>query len=127
MKWKISLAMLAFALLAGTVSFAAAQDRRYDDDDGYRSQRYDSDDYRHDFREGGKRAWEFGYQDGIEVAREDSGRGKRFNPYPRGHNHRDRGYGPEFGSLHEYRENYTRAYHQGYEHGYQSNGSGYYR
>jgi hypothetical protein len=131
MKRKLSLAALAFAVFAGTIGLATAQDgRSYDrDDDRYYHRDYDRDDYRydrdhdrHEFREGIQTAHQLGYQDGMQVGREDSWRGKRFNPSPRGHNHADSGYQREFGSRHEYREQYARAYHEGYEHGYQSNG-----
>jgi hypothetical protein len=133
MKRKLTLTALAFAVLTCTIGVAGAQDgRRYDDDD-YRYHRdYDRDDYRgdyrHDFREGMSVAYNLGYRDGIQVAREDSWRGKPFNPYPRGRNHADHGYRDEFGSLHEYREHYSQAYHEGYERGYQGDyGRGYYR
>ena len=130
MNRKLTLIALVGTFLASTIGYAAAQDgRRYDDDDYYRYHRdYDRDDYRHDFREGLEAAREFGYQDGREVAREDSWRGKRFNPNPRGHNHADRGYRPEFGSVHEYREHYARAYHEAYESNYRDyDRRGYYR
>jgi hypothetical protein len=130
MKRTLSLAALAFAVFAGTIGYAAAQDGRYYDDDDYRNyHRYDRDDYRHEFREGRQAARDFGYQDGMYVGQQDSFRGKRFNPSPRGHNRADHGYSREFGSLHEYREQYARAYHEGYEHGYGNSyrGYGYYR
>lgn len=127
MKRKLTLAALAFAVFAGTIGYATAQDGRYNDrdDDGYYHRDYDRGDYRHDFRDGMQAARNFGYQDGMQVGREDSWRGKRFNAYPRGHNHADSGYRREFGNLHEYREHYAQAYHEGYEHGYQSNARGY--
>lgn len=128
MKRKLSFAALAFAVFAGTIGLAAAQDGRYDRDDDYYHRGYDRDDYRydrdydrHEFREGMRAAREIGYQDGEQTAREDSWHGKRFNPWPRGRNHTDHGYRREFGSKHEYREAYSQAYHEGYEHGYQSN------
>jgi hypothetical protein len=129
MKRKLTLAALAFAVFAGTIGYAAAQDRRYYDDDDYRYHRdYDHDGYRHDFREGMQRAGDIGYQDGMQVAREDSWHGKPFNPYPRGRYRSGRGYRDEFGDRHEYVEHYSRAYHEGYERGYQNNnGRGYYR
>ena len=131
MKRKVTLAALTFAFIAGTIGYSAAQDRRYSDDDDYRYQRSydrDGDRYRHEFREGRRAARELGYQDGAQVAREDSWSGKRFNPYPRGHNHADRGYSREFGSRHEYREHYTEAYREGYESAYQGyDRRGYYR
>ena len=137
MKRKLTLIALAFAVLTCTISFASAQDgRRYDDDD-YRYHRdydhrdYDRDNYRGDYRhdrQGMHVAYDVGYQDGLQVAREDSWRRKPFNAYPRGHNHADRGYQDDFGSRREYRERYAQAYHEGYEHGYQGDyGRGYYR
>jgi len=133
MKRKLTVITLAWAVLTCTIGVASAQDgRRYDDDD-YRYHRgYDRDDdrgdYRQHFREGIRIAYNVGYQDGMQVAREDSWRGKPFNPYPRGHNHADRGYRDEFGSLRDYREHYAQAYHEGYERAYQGDyGHGYYR
>jgi hypothetical protein len=129
MKRKLTLAALAFAVF--TIGYAAAQDRRYYDDGDYRYHRdydRDGDGYRHEFREGIRAARDMGYQDGARIAREDSWSGKRFNPYPRGHNHADRGYSREFGSLHEYREHYTQAYREGYSGAYQGyDRRGYYR
>ena len=130
MKHTFSVLALVFAVLAGTVGYASAQEGRYDDRDDYRYQRdYDHDSYHRDFREARQTAREIGYQDGMQVAREDSWRGKPFNPNPRGHNHADRGYEREFGSLHEYREHYARAYYDGYSRAYQDHRDrdGYYR
>lgn len=134
MKRKFGLAALAVVVFAGTMGYAAAQDGRYDQDgrsydrDDYRYQRdYDRDDHHGEFREGLHTARDVGYQDGVQTAREDSWRGKPFNPYPRGRNHADRGYERDFGSLHEYREHYTRAYYDGYSRGYQDQRGGYYR
>jgi len=132
MKSKLTLAALAFAVCAGTIGYASAQDYRYYDRDDYGYQRsYDHDRYRdgnrYDFREGMHTAREIGYRDGAQVAREDSWRGKPFNPNPRGHNHADRGYEREFGSRHEYREQYAQAYYDGYSRAYQGYRNGYYR
>jgi hypothetical protein len=132
MKSKLTLAALAFAVFAGTIGYATAQDDRYYDRDDYRYQRsYDHDGYRdgnrYDFREGIHTAREIGYQDGVQVAREDSWRGKPFNPHPRGSNHADRGYEREFGSRHEYREQYAQSYYDGYSRAYQGYRNGYYR
>lgn len=129
MKRKLSLAALAFAVFAGTIGYAAAQDYGYYDRDDSRYHRdYDRDDYQHyDLREGMHSAREIGFQDGTQTAREDSWRGKPFNPYPRGHNHATRGYEREFGSAHEYREQYAQAYYDGYSRAYQRNRNGYYR
>jgi hypothetical protein len=116
MKINFKATALALALMTGTVGYAAAQNWGYHDRDDYR---YDRDDYRgydrgYDFRAGMHEAREHGFQDGAQVAREDVWRGKPFNPNPRGHNHCDNGYSRGFGSLHEYREHYAEAYHQGY-------------
>ena len=72
----LTLAALAFAVLAGTIGRAAAQDYRYYDRDDYRYHRgYDRDGDRHyDFREGMQTARQIGFQDGAQVAREDSWR-----------------------------------------------------
>lgn len=66
---------------------------------------------------GGRRtARETGYHDGRSVAQEDRERGKPFNPNPRGkYDGRDHGYRREFGDKNEYREQYSRAYREGYE------------
>ncbi len=118
--------VLTLALaLAGTTGIAAAQDYRY----------YDRDDYgyynRGDWHDGMRAARQFGWQDGSQVAREDMWRGKPFNPNPRGpYDDADHGYRREFGSIHEYREHYTRAYRDAYANAFRSNGyynRGYYR
>jgi hypothetical protein len=125
MRNTLTIAALSFAVFAGTVSLATAQDGRYDRDDDYQ---YHRDDYdRHDFRDGLQSARQIGYQDGMQVAREDSRRGKPYNPNPRGHNRADRGYEREFGSLQEYREYYSRAYSEGYSRGYHGYSNGYNR
>jgi hypothetical protein len=129
MNRKLTLITLVGAFLTSTIGYATAQDgRRYDNDDYRYQHNYDRDDYRHDFRQGMRLAQDLGYRDGREVAREDSWRGKPFNPNPRGHNHADRGYRREFGSRHEYREQYAQAYHEGYESSYRDDDRrGYYR
>jgi hypothetical protein len=131
-----TLAMLG-TMLAGTVGFAAAQDGRYYDSDDYRydNRAYDNNDYgynnryynRESFWHGMHEAREFGFRDGAAVAREDSYRGKPFNPNPRGrYDDADHGYRHEFGSKHEYREHYIEAYREGYQRSYRGYG-GYYR
>jgi hypothetical protein len=122
MNIKLRLATLAFAVVAGTVGYASAQDYGYGRDD-YRYDRnsryYDRDDYRYDsFRRGMNIARERGFYDGEETARKDMWRGKRYNPYPRGHT--DRGYRHEFGDKHEYREYYSDGYREGYMRAYRS-------
>ena len=122
MKTKFRLAALALAIVAGSASYAAAQDYRYDDRDDNRyfdrddDRYYDRDGYRYqNFRRGMHVAREVGFRDGAEVAREDMWRGKRFNPNPRGRfDDADHGYRHEFGSKHEYREHYAEAYREGY-------------
>lgn len=112
MKGKLRSALLACAVLAGLVGYAAAQNPYYDGDD----RRYYHDDDRYDsFRRGMHVAREMGFHDGAQVAREDVWRGKPFNPRPRGrYDDADHGYRPEFGSLHEYREHYADAYREAY-------------
>ena len=115
MKRKLSLAALVFAMFAGTVGYAAAQDWRYGDRDDNRY--YDRDDYRYgNFHRGMEVAREVGFNDGRQTARADLYYGKPFNPNPRGRlDDADHGYRHEFGSKHEYREHYTEAYREGYE------------
>jgi len=112
MNRKLRLAALAFAFMTSTVAIAAAQNWGYDRDDnrGYRYERYDRDDY----GRGMQVARSIGFEDGEQIAREDIWHRKPFNPYPRGRNHADRGYARDFGSIQEYREQYARAYQQGY-------------
>jgi hypothetical protein len=113
MNRKLRLAALAIAVFTGMVGIAAAQNWGYydrDDDRNYRYERYDRDD----FGRGVQVARSIGFEDGEQVAREDIWHRKPFNPYPRGHNHADRGYARDFGSIQEYREQYARAYQRGY-------------
>jgi hypothetical protein len=87
------------------------------DDDGYRRyERYrDSDDWG-GFRRGRQVAFDFGFQDGSSVAREDLRRGKPYNSNPRGkYEDRDAGYRREFGDRNAYRAEYSRGYSEGYE------------
>ena len=149
MKNQLRLAALAFAVVAGSAGYAAAQDYRYDDrDDNRYDQRdnsryvdrddnryydrddnryYDRDGYRYDrFRRGMHVAREVGFRDGAQVAREDMWRGKRFNPNPRGrYDDADHGYRHQFGNKREYRERYSEAYREGYMNTFR--GYGYYR
>lgn len=103
-------ALIAFAFLASTLGLAAAQDYRYYDRGDYNSYRSDRDD----FRRGMQVARSIGFEDGEQQARTDILQRKPFNPYPRGHNHSDRGYARDFGNIEQYRENYSQAYNQGY-------------
>lgn len=118
---KLRLALVACAFLAGSVGIAAAQNNwgyyDRDDDRGYRYERYnryDRYDRDDDFEKGMQVARSIGFEDGEQIAREDIWHRKPFNPYPRGHNHADRGYARDFGNIQEYREQYARAYQQGY-------------
>lgn len=70
------------------------------------------------YRNQGGSAYRYGYQDGIEVGRSDYERHKDFNPRPRGNNHADRGYRPEFGDIHSYKDQYSDGYRAGYESSY---------
>ena len=112
-------ALMAAAFLAGTIGVAAAQDGRYYDHDSY--YRSDGDD----FHRGMQVARSIGFEDGEQVAREDTWHRKPFNPYPRGHNHADRGYARDFGSIQDYRATYAEAYRDGYSRAFQR--GGYYR
>jgi hypothetical protein len=143
MNKKIRMAALAFAVLTGTVGFAAAQDYGYDNRDRDDGRYYDADDYRYenrsydrdnrygDWHQEMHAARSFGFRDGAQVAREDTSRGKPFNSNPRGRfDDADHGYNRSFGDRHEYREHYTEAYRQGYQsayRGYGRYGNGYYR
>lgn len=126
MKRKLSMAALIFAMFAGTVGYAAAQDWRYGDRDDNRYYS-DRDDYRFDnFRRGMDVARDVGFNDGVQTARADIWNGKPFNPNPRGRlDDADHGYRREFGSIREYREHYLRAYRDGYQSAF--NRRGYYR
>ncbi len=121
MKNKLKVAAILVASLAGTAGVASAQDYRFEiryGDGYYDNGYYDHGDYyrRYEFREGMRTAREFGWRDGCEVAREDMWRGKPFNPNPRGpYDDADHGYRREFGSIHEYRQQYAQAYREAYE------------
>lgn len=114
MKSKLALAALALAVITGASGLAAAQDSGYYDRDNNRyGNRYNDRDDR--FRYGLKVARDVGFNDGAQVAREDSWRGKPFNPNPRGpYDNADHGYRSQFGDKHEYREAYSAAYRNGY-------------
>lgn len=77
--------------------------------------RFERDGYRYDGWETRRAAQNYGFEDGCRIGREDTYRAKPFNPYPRSGNHADRGYRREYGDKNEYREEYSRAYRQGYE------------
>ena len=117
MKNLFRMAALGLTLLLGA-SFAAAQDWRYDRDD-YRNGGY----YGYDNGWRGMRiAHEIGYQDGLNVAHEDTWRGKPYNPYPRGsYRWADHGYRREFGDRNAYRDRYADGYRDGYEAAFRGN------
>jgi hypothetical protein len=144
MNKKIRMAALAFAILTGTVGYAAAQNYGYDNRDRDDGRYYDADDYRYEnrsydrdnrhsnWRQGMRAARSFGFRDGAQVAREDTWRGKPFNPNPRGrYDDADHGYSRSFGDKREYRQRYAEAYRQGYQNSFRGygngNGNGYYR
>ncbi len=77
----------------------------------------DRDDYGGGWS-GGNAAYNYGLQDGILTGREDSLRGKQFNPNPRGGNHADRGYIREYGDRNAYRAQYSDGYRAGYQRTY---------
>ena len=119
MKRRLRSALLACAVLAGSVGYALAEDHSYYDRDDYGydhdDYRYDHDEYRENFRRGMHVANQIGFRDGAQVAREDLWKRKPFNPRPRGrYDDADHGYRREFGSIHEYREHYADAYREGY-------------
>src|SRR5205807_721764 len=110
------MAALATAVMLLFGGLALAQ-RDYDDDDGYS-------------RGGGAQARQYGYQsgyrDGSTVARQDRGRGKRFNPNPRGpYDDKDHGYRSDYGDKNAYKAQYTNGYRAGYEAKYNRGYSGY--
>jgi hypothetical protein len=108
MKKLFGMATLGLAVLIGS-SFANAQDWRYDRGD----YRYDRG-YGYDMR-GMRAAHGIGYQDGLEVARQDNWHGKPYNPNPRGkYAWADHGYRREFGDRNAYRERYADGYRDGY-------------
>jgi hypothetical protein len=125
MKSKLTLATMVLAMVASSASFAAAQDYRFGDRDDNRY--YDRDgDRDNSFRRSLDVARDFGFRDGASVAREDVWKNKPFNPNPRGrYDDADNGYRREFGDKHEYREQYSTAYRDGYNSIFRRNG--YYR
>lgn len=115
MTGKLKMAVMAAAFLVGSVGIAAAQDYRYYDRDSYGYNYYGNNGYdRGDFYRGMHVARTIGFEDGEQQAREDMWRAKPFNPYPRGHNHADRGYSRDFGNRQQYRQQYAQAYQEGY-------------
>jgi hypothetical protein len=68
------------------------------------------------YRGTGNIAYNFGYQDGASVAREDLYKRKPYNPYPRGkYDDADHGYHSEYGDKNAYRAQYSNGYRSGYE------------
>jgi hypothetical protein len=121
MKSKLTLATMVLAMVASSAGFAAAQDYRCGDRDDNRY--YDGND---SFRRSLDVARDFGFRDGASVAREDMWKNKPFNPNTRGrYDDADDGYRREFGDKHEYREQYSAAYRDGYNSIFRRNG--YYR
>lgn len=61
-------------------------------------------------------AFNFGYQDGASVAREDIYKNKPYNPNPRGkYDDADHGYRSKYGDKSAYRAQYSNGYRAGYE------------
>ena len=61
------------------------------------------------------RAYEFGFRDGVSMAREDTDRDKPYNANPRGrYDDKDHGYSDRYGSKSLYRAQYTEGYRAGY-------------
>src|SRR5579863_5325748 len=118
MKNKLALAALVLAVVTSASGLAAAQDGRYGDRDDNRY--YDS---AAGYQRGFDVARDFGFRDGAQVAREDMWKGKPFNPNPRGrYDDADHGYRSQFGNKHEYREQYSAAYRNGYQSTFRRNG-----
>jgi hypothetical protein len=91
-----------------------------DRDDGYyRDGNYRNENYGggwYDGRFGNREAYNFGFQDGANVAREDMRERKPYNPEPRGrYNDRDHGFRREYGDRNAYRAAYTNGYRSGYQ------------
>ena len=88
-----------------------------DGDDDADDRGYGRDRNRNDqpwFR-GGDVAYQYGYQDGSSVAREDIAKGKSYNPNPRGrYDDADRGYNSRHGDKHAYKARYSEGYRAGY-------------
>ncbi|HVO79754.1 MAG TPA: hypothetical protein VMT28_03425 [Terriglobales bacterium] len=64
----------------------------------------------------GNVAYNFGYQDGAGVAREDIAQNKPYNPNPRGkYDDEDHGYRSGYGSKDAYRAQYASGYRAGYQ------------
>jgi hypothetical protein len=64
----------------------------------------------------GDNAYQIGYSDGADVAREDAQYGKPYNSQPRGrYDDMDHGYRREYGSKDAYRSEYAQGYRAGYD------------
>ena len=86
----------------------------WDRDRYYRPGSYDPSPYGRGF--GSRQAFDYGYQDGFNVAREDIAKRKPYNPEPRGkYDDRDHGYRREYGDKNAYRATYSDGYRRGYE------------
>jgi hypothetical protein len=96
--------------------FRREQGGDYDNDAYYpRRGPYRTPTYSNSRWYGGNTAYNFGYRDGMEVAREDVANGKRYNPNPRGrYDDQDHGYRSEYGSKSVYRSQYGSGYRDGY-------------
>lgn len=137
MNQKLRNAALMIAVLAGSAGLAAAQGWYGGDDYRYGNGQYSygyNDGYGYNFRMLTRVARDFGFRDGSQVAREDTWRGKPFNPNPRGpYDDADHGYRRRLGDKHTYRQIYSEAYRRGYQSAFRGYGygngynNGYYR
>jgi hypothetical protein len=83
---------------------------------GFRSVNYHPGPYPYGSWGRGNVAFNFGYQDGASVAREDMAKNKPYNPNPRGrYDDEDHGYRSEYGSKDAYRAQYANGYRTGYQ------------
>jgi hypothetical protein len=83
---------------------------------GFRSVNYHPGPYPYGAWGRGNVAFNFGYQDGASVAREDMAKNKPYNPNPRGkYDDEDHGYRGEYGSKDAYRAQYANGYRSGYQ------------
>ena len=93
---------------------SASRDNGYYRDGSYRDGSYNPGWYRGGY--GSREAYDFGFQDGAAVAREDQYKRKPYNPEPRGkYDDRDHGYRREYGDKNAYRATYSEGYRAGYQ------------
>lgn len=103
----LSAGTIALSLLLTGVAYA--KDR---DDDHRRDARYQVGGY----------GAEYGYRDGFDQGRNDSGRNAGYNYKSREYQKGERGYQKYMGSKGQYKQRYRDAYREGYEDGYRARG-----